>query len=95
MTAKKGIKLFSEVPIAATIKEFKHLDEGVLPVKYLVIPTYPYLLTQDQHKKVMNAMNLIEVKPGRIVNISSLANVSKQKLYLKYVESIFPTTHIV
>ena len=47
MTEKEDIKQFGEVVIAEIIKEFKHLDEGEIPLKPVVVPMDPYLLTQD------------------------------------------------
>ena len=47
MTEKDDIKHFGEVAIAKIIKEFKHLDEGEIPLKPVVVPMDPYLLTQD------------------------------------------------
>ena len=47
MTEKEDIKTFGEVVIAEIIKEFKHLDEGEIPLKPVVVPMDPYLLTQD------------------------------------------------
>ena len=47
MIEKEGIKLFGEVEISAILKEFKHIDEGEVPGKPVVIPTYPEFLTRD------------------------------------------------
>ena len=41
---EKGIKRFVQVKKDAMIKESKHLDEGAVPVKPVLIPTYPDLL---------------------------------------------------
>ena len=38
------MKRFGEVLIAAMIKEFKQIDEGAVPGKPVLIPTYPDLL---------------------------------------------------
>ena len=56
MTANKGIKLLGEVAVAAMFKEYKQLDDldvlGILD---------PDLLTPEQKRNALRAINLIKV----------------------------------
>ena len=62
MHANKGIKLFGEMDIAATIKELKKLYEGAMPGNTVVIPIDPDELTDAEMRQVLEAVNLTKEK---------------------------------
>ena len=57
--AKKWIKLFGEIAIAKMIKEFKKLDEGVIPGKLVVITSNPDEITDTERMEALETVNLI------------------------------------
>ena len=81
--AKKGIKLFCERYIAATIKEFKQVDECSIPGKMVFIPLNPDELTDAESRKSLEVLNLIEEERNDIIKRITCANRSKQNIYLK------------
>ena len=52
MISKEGIKCFDGFVIASIIKEFKQIDEILVPGETALVPIYPDLLTQDQKVKL-------------------------------------------
>ena len=59
MNAKKGVKIFGERAIADIFKEYKHVDDGLMPSKPVVAHFYPDGLTPLDKKKIVEAVNLI------------------------------------
>ena len=90
MSAYEGLKIFKERALAALVKEFKQLDEGVFPGKPVVAPRNKKDLT---NKELVEAFLHSEMQPkdgnyqhvilrGRYVEI--MCEVNKE--YEKFVE---------
>ena len=62
MFAKKGIKKFGEVAVAAMIKELKLLDQGAMECKPVVVPQDPDKLIIDKKRGPLEAVNLSKEK---------------------------------
>ena len=62
MSVNQGIKQFGEETIAALLKEFKQLDEGEVPGKPVIWPIDPKILTAEEKRKALSAVNLIKEK---------------------------------
>jgi hypothetical protein len=92
MSAKKGIKTFSERAIAAMIKEFEQLDKGAFPGKPVVGPADPNTLTSLEIKSALEAVNLIKEKRDGRIKGRTCANRSKQRKYLKEEDMIASPT---
>ena len=92
MSAKKGIKKFSQEAIAAMIKEFTQFNDGVMPGNPVVEPVDPTTLTPDDIAKALEAVNLIKKKRSGIVKGRSCLNGSQQWKYLGENESIASPT---
>ena len=60
ISARKGVKLFSERAITAIIKECEQLDKGAFPDKPVVEPMYEHELTKEKKEAAMNAASLIK-----------------------------------
>ena len=86
MTANKGIKLLGEVAVAAMFKEYKQLDDldmlGILD---------PDLLTPEQKRNALRAINLIKVKCDGKVKGRTCADGSSQRKYVPREEASSPT----
>ena len=86
MTVNKGIKLLGEVAVVAMFKEYRQLDDlevlGILD---------PDLLTADQKKNALRAINLIKVKHDGNVKGRTCADGSSQRKYVPCEEAASPT----
>ena len=86
MTANKGIKLLGEIRVAAMFKEYKQLDDldvlGILD---------PDLLTSEQKRNALRAINLIKVKRDGKVKGRTCADGSSQRKYVPREEASSPT----
>ncbi len=94
MSAKEGIKQFGERAIAAIFEEYKQLNEGAVPGKNIPVvgPQDPSLLTDEEKRRALEAVNLIKEKRSGKIKGRTCANGSKQKRYLKRGESISSPT---
>ena len=92
MSAKRGIKMFGEKAVAAMIKEFTQLSEGVMPGKPVVEPIDPNTLTNEDFRQAMEAVNLIKMKRSGKVKGRSCINGSKQWMFLEENEVIASPT---
>jgi len=94
MPAKQGIKLFGERAIAAMFKEFEQLNKGAVPGKEkpVVGPQDASLLTEEEKRRALEAVNLIKEKRTGKIKGRTCANGSKQKRYLKRGETISSPT---
>ena len=92
MSAKKGIKLFGEKAVAAMIKEFTQLSDGVMPGKPVLEPIDPKTLTNEDFRQAMEAVNLIKMKRSSKVKGRSCINGSKQWKFLEENEVIASPT---
>ena len=62
MSANKGFKVFGERALAVMIKELKQLNDGAVPGKPVVIPIDNNVLTAEDKRKALDAVNIIEEK---------------------------------
>eukprot|EP00957_Ditylum_brightwellii_P031893 2418451-Ditylum_brightwellii.AAC.1 len=81
MSAKKGMEKYEEIGLAAVVKEFTQLSKGAVPEqnKHVVEPIDADLLTADDKKKALDAVNLIEEKRDGRIKGQTCANGSKQQ----------------
>ena len=92
MPAAKGFKVFGEEAVAAMLKEFSQLHNGVVPGKPVVAPIRLEDITPEEMPQVMEAVNLIKRKRNGTMKGRSCINGSKQKKFLKQDESIASPT---
>ena len=92
MPASKGIKMFGERAVAAVIKEFSQLSEGVTPGKPVIQPVDPSTITAEEMKQALEAVNLIKQKRCGKIKMRSCANGSEQWKYMKEGESVASPT---
>ena len=92
MNTKKGIELFGERAIIDMFKEYKQLDDGTMPVKPVVAPYNPDVITSLDRKKTLEAVNLIKEKRCGKINESTCANCSKQIKYIKVDDNVYSPT---
>ena len=92
MSVKKGFKEFGERAIAAVMKELIQLDQGPVPGKPVVTEINPDTIPEVEKKKVLDAVNLIELKRDGRVKARSCANRSKQRMYLKEYDTVASPT---
>ena len=59
INTNKGIELFGERAIVDIFEEYKQLDYGPMPVKPIVAPFNPDVITSLDRKKTLEAVNLI------------------------------------
>ena len=83
MSAYKGIKKHGQVAIAALFKELKQLDRGVLEGNPVVVPQNPDVLTPEEKKRALEAVNLIKEKRDGDIKGRTCANGKKQRKYVK------------
>ena len=62
MSAKSGFNNFIELVVAAMVKEFRQLDEGVVPGKPVVQAVDLRSLTHEEKKRALPAVNVIKEK---------------------------------
>jgi hypothetical protein len=62
MSAKAGIKRFGEQAVAAMWKEYKQLNEGVVPGKPVFGSVDPKSLSFEERSRALEAVNLIKKK---------------------------------
>ena len=74
------------------IKELKQLNDGAVPGKPVVIPIDNNVLTADDKRKALDAVNIIEEKRDGRVKGRTCANGSKQRQYLKEYETVASPT---
>ena len=65
------------------IKVFNQLDKGVVPEKIVVVPIYPKTLIDDNKRKSLEAVNLIEENRYSRIKGQTCAYCSNQNKYLK------------
>eukprot|EP00957_Ditylum_brightwellii_P025086 1898722-Ditylum_brightwellii.AAC.1 len=94
MSAKKGMEKYREIGLAAVVKEFTQLSKVAVPEqnKPVVEPIDADLLTADDKKKDLDAVNLIEEKRDGRIKGQTCANGSKQRQYLKYGDTVASPT---
>ena len=92
MSAKKGFRELGERAIVAMMKELMQLDQGAMRGKPVVVEINPDILTVEEKKKALDAVNLIELKRDGRVKARSCANGSKQRMYLKEYDSVASPT---
>ena len=67
MPASQVFRKFGEKALAVMINELKQLNDGAVEGKPVVLPIDADILTNDDKKKALDAVNLIEEKrDGRI-----------------------------
>ena len=86
MSAGKGIKLYGAKAVAAMFKEYKQLDD----LKVLG-RLNPDLLTPEQKRNALRAVNLIKIKRCGKVKGRTCANGSPQRKYIPREEATSPT----
>ena len=86
MTASKGIKLYGAKAVAAMFKEYKQLDD--LEVLGRINPD---LLTFEQKRTALRAVNLIKIKRCGKVKGRTCADGSTQRKYVPREEAASPT----
>lgn len=79
--ASEGIKIYGERAVAAMMKEFKQLNQGAVPEqnKPVICLVDPSILTDDEKRKAMHAVNLIKEKRDFEIKGRTCADGSKQK----------------
>ena len=87
MPASKGMRLFGERAVAACLKEFTQLSEGVTPGKPVIEPVNVSSVSAEERKQALEAVNLIKMKRCGKVKFRSCANGSEQWKYLKEDEN--------
>ena len=92
MSASKGFKVYGERALVAMVKELKQLNDGAVPGKPVVIPIDPDALSEEDKKKALDAVNIIEEKRDGRVKGRTCANGSKQRQYLQEYESVASPT---
>ena len=90
--ANAGFKKYGQPTVAAMIKEFKQLNEGVVPGKPVVVPTDAASLTPLEKKKALPAVNLIKEKYGGVLKGRTCADGSGQRKYLKQDKTVASPT---
>ena len=73
-------------------EEYKQLDDGPMPVKLVVEPFNPDVITSINRKITLEAVNLIKEKRCGKIKESTCANGSKQRNYIKADESVYSPT---
>ena len=86
MTAKKGIKFFGEKAIAAMFKEYKQLDDLTVLGRL-----NPEMVTLEQKRMALRAINLIKEKRCGMIKGRTCANGSTQRKYIPREEASSPT----
>jgi len=86
MNAKQGIKLLGKRAIAAMFKEYQQLDD--LKVVGRIDPS---ILTPEQKRRALRAVNLIKVKRCGKVKGRTCADGSEQRKYIPREEASSPT----
>ena len=74
LSANKGIKKHGQIAIAALFKELKQLDYGVMKGKPVVVPTDPDILSPNDKKQALEAINLIKEKRDGTIKGRTCAN---------------------
>ena len=92
MSAKKGIKQYGERAVAAILKEFTQLHNGAVPGKPVVEPVDVLVLTSEEKRKALEAVNLIAEKRCGTIKGRTCANGSTQRRYLRNDESVSSPT---
>ena len=92
MPASKGMKLFGERAVAACIKEFSQLSNGVVPGKPVIQPVNLKDVTREERLQALEAVNLIKQKRCGKVKFRSCVNGSEQWKYLKEDDNIASPT---
>ena len=92
MQATTGFKIYGERAIAAMFKELKQLEHGPMPGKRVLRALDPDLMSMEDKRKALNAINLIKEKRDGTIKGRTCADGSKQHLYLKEYESVASPT---
>ena len=95
MSAKAGFIKFDVPTVAAMVKEFVQLNEGVVPRKPVTVPIIAHTLTDIERKKALPADSLIKEKRNRYIKGRSCVNGRKQWRYLKQDETISSSTALL
>ena len=83
MSANRGIKLFCEKTVAVIFKQLKQLNDGVLPSNPVIVPIAIESLTEEDKRKSLEAVNLIEVKRCGKIKGRTCTNGSRQRHFVK------------
>ena len=92
MSFNKGLKKHSEKTVAKLFKELTQLDQGAAPDKPVCVPQCPDALTDEDKKRALDAVVLLEEKRNGDTKVRSCANGTKQRMYLKEYESVASPT---
>ena len=92
VSAYKGIKQYGERAIAAMTKELIQLDKGAVQNKPVIQVIDHTVLTNDDKRKALDAVNLIELKRDGRLKGRSCANGSKQRSFLTEYDSVASPT---
>ena len=91
-SAYKGIKEYGERAIAAMTKELMQLDRGAVKDKPVIEAISHDILTDEDKRKALDAVNIIELKRDGRLKGRSCANGSKQRSYLSEYDSVASPT---
>ena len=83
MTSKQGIKTFGEKAVAAMLKEPKPLDEGAMAGKPVIQPMHVNILTREDRRGALNAINLIKEKRDATIKERICDDGGRQKANMK------------
>ena len=87
MSAKKGFRELGERAIVAMMRELMQLDQGAMCGKPVVAEINPDILTVEEKKKALDAVNLIELKrDGRVKARSCEDKLVLLKMYGRIAE---------
>ena len=92
VSAYKGIKEYGERAIVVMTKELIQLDKGAVRNKPVIEAISYETLTDDDKRKVLDAVNIIELKRDGRLKGWSCANGSKQRSYLSEYDSVASPT---
>ena len=88
MQATLGFKLFGEKAFASIVKELKQLKYGPMPGKQVIMAIDPDMLSLEQKRRALNAVNLIKQKIDGSIKGRTCADGSGQHKLLSVNESI-------
>ena len=92
VSANKGFKEYGERAVAAMMKELIQLDKGAVKDKPVIEAIEYNKISEEERRKALDAVNLIELKRDGRLKGRSCANGSKQRSYLTEFDSVASPT---
>mgnify|MGYP000939170828 CR=1 FL=1 len=92
ISAYKGFKEYGEKAVAAMMKELIQLDRGAVENKPVIKPISYDKLSDEDKRKALDAVNIVELKRDGRLKGRSCANGSKQRSYLTEYDSVASPT---